>query len=346
MQTFKLKKHIIIFLIWVIVLNALLTFVIEPNTSSSSAMWTGFYACEKIDTIYVGTSHCLSGIRPDVIDEITGYKSYNMATNLQSLDSSLAAIKAAYEKYNIKRVIIAIDTEDLGDANEDDLRPKATFIRTKLKHESIGSKINESIKFITDPDIIGKSISINYFFPWTYNREMNVIANIKSKLSGEIENTRDEFGFEPSDEIIQSERESYIDVDSAIEWNMEAEALNDVYISDNNKEGLIKILGYCKQNDIEVIGINIPYLTYLTVNSYDSYRDLNNEISGLFSEYSYLYYDFNLINEKYYSYDINEFKDTGHMNTAGATSFSKFFGEFVSDTGLYEGYNDLFYELK
>ena len=54
------------------------------------------------------------------------------------------------------------------------------------KGQGIGKKVQNDIAFVSDPDFRGRSASVNYFFPWIYDRDMNISQNIREKVAGKV----------------------------------------------------------------------------------------------------------------------------------------------------------------
>ncbi len=334
-HTTAAMRKILIFLLILLCLNGLLSFLLEPYRSSSQEMWQGFHAMDKIDTIYTGTSQCLQGIDPSVIDSACGTHSYNMATNMQSLANSRAAIRAAIEEYGIQRAVLVVDHEILNVDRADNARADQSFWHGKaIAEKSFFLRLRDDLTFMTDPDFVGTPSSLTYLTPWVYNRTTNLRQNLLEKVSGQIQNTeghRSASGYQHSENELDPSLE-FITWEEADEWDEVAVSLQALSISEENLHELTAIRDLCAQNDVELIVIIIPYPNWLSIYRKDEILQVDQQLGALFSESGYDFYDFNLLLPEYYDAAGNEkYSDVGHMNSTGAAAFSAFFGTFLQE---------------
>ncbi len=121
------KIRVLIWILIFILLNVLFSFLLEPYRSSSDEMWKGFEASGDVNVIITGSSQAMCSIDPDILDEKLGTSSYNMATNMQSLQCSKEVIEAAIAEKNINAVLLVIDYELLDTDRTDNYRAEASF---------------------------------------------------------------------------------------------------------------------------------------------------------------------------------------------------------------------------
>ena len=327
----KIAAFIAVFIVFIL-LNRLLCFLIEPYMGSSTQMWTYFYektGSEDVSMVYLGTSQCECAFNPEVIDSELGIVSFNMGTNMQSFENTLIAIKEA-KACGITEIVFSVDRDMLEQDRSDNFRADASFVSAYTRKQGPVKSALTSLSFITSSAFITNPSSINYFFPWVYNRNMDVVSNVRQKLSGVVENTegiRLESGYEPSDDVVdQSLVYTTVAEADTYAWGRDLPVLE---ITDENREALIQICKYCQDNGITLYPVEIPYPTFISQHTKESYFEVYEELRDLFSQYGYDYYDFNLIDESYYSWELTDFKDQGHFNTTGATKFSEMFAEFM-----------------
>lgn len=331
------------FLAVFLLLNRLLSFALEPFHGSSEEMWRGFRAKPGLTMVYAGSSQCIAGIDPSVIDGRLGSVSYNMGTNMQSFRNSRAAIEAASARYSIRRAVLVLDDELLGTERYENFRAEASFVRGKaVTAEGLPERIAGDAAFVTDPAFAGKPISLNYFFPWVYNRSMGVRRNVEEKLAGRPlsgEGRRDENGYVHTEEVMVPDAH-YVTPEDAAEWDRE-HSLKELRLLPGNREELRRIAAFCREQGIELVALCPPYPNYLTVYTAESYAAMQEELGALFAEYGFPYYNFNLIKPEYYVSELSYYQDNGHMNSAGAAAFSGFLAT-VLERGGAEG---MFYAL-
>ncbi len=327
-----------VILVAFLVLNGMANLLLTPAASSGMQMWRGYAGQESLDLVFAGSSQCISGLRPDVITEETGWKAYNMGSNMQSLESSAFAIRSAAAEKGVTKAVLVLDYELLSQEPKDNFRPDASFMhaRTQMLREWKGSfrgfwqGVPESLRFIGRADRMTTTASLCYFFPWTYDRDDHVLRNLRQKFLGatpDPEDMRDVWGFLPSDQILNTD-EHYVTLEEASEFDKTAD-LTVPTISDSNRKLLESLLRDCRDQGITLTGITVPYANFISIYPIDGYTALHHELTELFAKYGYSYYDFNLIRPEYYQAEMSGYKDNGHMNTEGATAFSSFLGSFL-----------------
>ena len=93
---------VILFVILFILMNLLLSYFLVKANGPSEVMWKDFRTTEKIDTVYLGSSFSQMTFNPYIIDENTGWNSFNMGTPGQPLDQTKEALTAAIQEKHIK----------------------------------------------------------------------------------------------------------------------------------------------------------------------------------------------------------------------------------------------------
>lgn len=317
-----------------LLLNAGLCFVLEPFKSSSLEMWENFHAQDSLDTVYTGTSQCLLGIDPSVLDEVCGTHSYNMATNMQSLANSEEAIASAIREYGIQNAVLVVDHELLNTSRSENSRADQSFWHGKAEAESsLTARIADDLAFMTSDSFIGTPSSLTYLMPWVYNRTSNVKLTLLEKRAGSILDAsghRTEDGFQPSEEVLRPDAQ-FIAWEEADEWDEEAVSLQELCISDENLQALRSIRDLCSREQVKLTVIIVPYPNWLSIYRKEDYLAADRQLRDLFGEAGDAFYDFNLVLPEYYDASGNEYySDVGHMNRKGAERFSAFLAEFFA----------------
>jgi hypothetical protein len=331
-----------------IILNLGLSFALRPFSGSGSEMWKGFADKGKLDMVYTGTSFCLCDIDPKLVDEVTGLRSYNMGTNMQSIQSSYTAIKQAIDRGGITRAIVGIDPEIMEMSRQDNFRAEACFVKNLSDTLPDLQRPLVDAGFVASSDFIGTPSSVLYYFPWTYDRVSNVTVNIKEKLKGQIldmTDHRDENGYYGSAERY-GEGRNFVDLTNLVDWNNEADDLYDVNMLPENLDTLEDIARLCKQNDVELFVIAFPTTQTLSCYNLESYRSYSDTLKEMLTDYGYGYYDYNLAKEEYVDvFNLENYRDNGHMNYQGTEQFSKALGIMVNKYEAGEDVSEMFYEL-
>lgn len=317
-----------------VLLNTALCLVLEPYKSSSLEMWEGFHAQESLDTVYTGTSQCLLGIDPAILDAACSTRSYNMATNMQSLANSKEAIASAIREYGIQHAVLVVDHELLNTSRSENGRADQSFWHGKAVAESsVTMRIADDLRFMTSRTFFGTPSSITYLMPWVYNRTSNVKLTLQEKRAGRILDTsghRTKKGFQPSTQELGQDAD-FISWEEADEWDQVAVSLQDLQISEENLRELRGIRDLCSSENVELTVIIVPYPNWLSIYRKEEYLSADARLKELFAEADDEFYDFNLILPDYYDASGNEYySDVGHMNQKGAERFSAFLAKFLT----------------
>lgn len=304
--------------------NGFLNYVFTPYRGSSGEMWM-YYQKAEPEMIYTGSSQCLCGIDPETVDDILRTSSYNMGTNMQSFRSSYVAIRAAVEEKGVRRVVLCVDDEITGLDRTDNFRADASFQRARNANTNRLTAGRETLSFLMDEPVLMHTGSINYFFPWSYDRVTDIGQNIKEKRDKKVYDETSHrmiTGREPSEEILEDDL-TVIGYEEWEEWNQTAGDLEILSLSADSRKELQKIASYCQEKGVELISITLPYPTAFRLYAPESYQKTVEELTELFSAYGFDYRNFNFAKPSFYQIDLSEYKDTGHFNTKGALRFSQ-----------------------
>ena len=332
MQTSNHKKtfrNVIVFLLVLILFlsgNGILNYIFTPYRGSSKEMWM-YYQQSEPEMIYTGSSQCLCGIDPETIDNLLQTSSYNMGTNMQSFRSSYVAIRAAVEEKGVKKVVLCVDDEITELNRIDNFRADASFQRARNATTDWLTAGKETCTFLMDEPVLMHTGSINYFFPWSYDRVTGIGQNLKEKRDDRIyEETGHRLitGREPSEEMLDDDF-TVITYDEWEEWNQIADEMEVLSLSTDSAKELQKIAAYCRDKGVELIPITLPYPSAFRLYSPESYQTTEEALTALFSAYGFAYHNFNFAKPSFYQIDISEYKDTGHFNSKGAIRFSEIF---------------------
>lgn len=324
--------------------NGILSYVLTPYRGSSFEMWL-YYKDASPQIIYVGSSQCLCGIDPETVDDALNTTSFNMGTNMQSFRSSYVAIRAAVEEKGVSRVILCVDDEITEIEREDNFRADASFQRARNLNTDFMTAGKETGEFLLDESVLMHTGSVNFFFPWTYDRVTDIGQNLREKRDGIIygeSGHRLPSGREPAEEILTADF-CVVGREEAHAWSPAENPPGELSISSDSRRELNRIASYCRKKGVELIPITLPYPTALNHYSIDSYKETVRQLTLLFAEYGFTYRNFNLAKPEYCGMELSEYKDSGHFNTAGAIHFSQILAEYLEESETQR--KDKFYTL-
>lgn len=338
-----------LFLVIFLLGNAILSFALRPFSGSGTEMWEGFNAQEDLEVVFVGSSQCLCDIDPSVTEKYLG-NSYNMGTNMQSIQNSFIAIKEAVNRKNVEKVVLLIDPETMEMERNSNFRAEQCFVRNLSDTLPIYERFRTTLSFVFSRDFFCKPYSVSYFFPWTYDRTSNVALNVKEKMQGQIldmEGHRDENGYLPSDEVYETD---YVPTtfEEAKEWSSSHDNVHVLEPYAENMETLRDIAAFCQKKNVDLYVISVPALNTFSYYDYDGYVKFNENIKELLAEFGLDYYNLALFKDEYYeTLNISDYRDIGHMNNAGSAKLSKCVGLLVmtvsADSDVSGWFKELYY---
>ena len=344
MRIFKNILKIAFVIALFLAINAGFTFFFTPSSTSSSQMWDLYRDKdgENLDMIYVGTSACLEGIDPSVVDESTGLVSYNMGTNSQTYVCSKKAILEAIKDHGISQVVFVFDEVYLMEGMVHNARAEASFLQAKSRGDSVGEKVSNALSYIFARENAGEVYSLNYFFPWLVNRiqpkngmvlkELMIKLGLTEAVMADSNNLREEDGFKPFHYTIDYNKLSCKD-----------QVFDENEVSREALSELDEIISICRENAVAINFVVPPYPTATVLSWGESYMQRVEYIKDFLSAYDVGYYDFNLAKPALYEHHPEYFKDETHNNLLGAEAFSKSLGELLSRLSSGENMDYCFY---
>lgn len=284
-------------------------------------MMNEMYNCEQnIDVLFLGSSHVFRCYDTTIADEILGMKTYNAGSASQGMNTSYFLLKEICEYHDVKRVFL--DTY-YGIAN---IPENDSQVYTVSDYMRIG-------KNKTDLLLSNGGLTTLFSGYITANRgSYNIVRNVRSNFSPiddyssvsfENEEYRGE-GFVYSFETCDSEDDN-IYKSYAGSHDLSAECP----VSELYEEYLLKIIEYCKENNIELVLVNQP-MPRKTTDYVLGYENYVNYIRAIADESGIMYLNFDL-----YKGDMGltmaDYSDGGHLNGQGAEKYTEFFCNLIID---------------
>ena len=337
----KIALRIVAVLVAAALVNAGLSFALEPYGSKSQVIW-GDYALsaergESVDTVFVGTSFIHNGIDPAAFDAAAGGASYNLASPNQTLEESLIAVKTAYEDFGITRAVLGISVTELhrsGAAN-----PASVYVRERAQAVGWADTAATIVRQLFCPSTLKSAESLNCLFPWMGNHvdpnPSAILGNLGMRLSGmpaaEAAHVQD-----PAWTYVGQGFGTYgtvYDPDEGLGFYFTKEFIeeDDGELDPERVATVRELCEYCAEHGIELIAVGVP----MPVNNIEYYGDRYfgqyDLITQLFGEYGVPYYDFNLATPSLFEPQADWFADYAHLNGTGAAAFSAMLGAFLND---------------
>lgn len=347
MRIFKwLKKGR--YLLVLLAVNMLLSFLIEPASGASRRMWSGYYAEKELDMIFVGNSICQQGFIPDIFNEKLHVKSYNMGTPSQAALQSKQAIKTAFEEHDIKTVIYAMGFSSLKYVPIPEA--ELTFERERVRGMHGMKGVLRTASYIYSENMAEKEASINFWFPWLYNYEDYSKETIAKNVSGKLEQWKKRLTKEGYDETeglnkgFRNDDTRTVNRDKI--WEDNSYRNYEAYFDTEMLAEFEEMLALCEREGADMIVLNMPHPAFDVVSCYEFYEQNEQRLKGICDRYGASYYDFSLAKPEIYEVEDQNFVDYEHLNRNGAEEFCKKLCDFLELRESGEDMSRYFYSLK
>lgn len=326
MRIFKWMRFLVFFLVCNMIFNFLLT---TPEESASDLMWRGYYEQEEIDTLFVGSSLCKVSFNPAIFDERLGVQSYNMGTPSQAMSQTLRSVEEAFKDHDIKTVIFGMSYSSL--KHDPVGEAELTFEKARVVQKGGIASIWETLKYLYSEDVRGEEKSINFLFPWLYNRSEISLDMIKENVSRKLKH-----GSVYADPLLENAPfyKGYQNATTAVvnfdnRWVENSYWHYDPEFDEDMMAELEELMQLCRKNDVELIIINTPRPSYDTIACYEYYAENEKEFTALCEKYDVDHYDFNLAKPQAFQAKPTYHSDHEHLNEEGATAFGNSLCDFL-----------------
>ena len=324
--------------------------LIRDDTSYTRIMMHQMYTSEEnIDVLFVGSSHVYRTFIPELTDKGFNAYTFNAGTSSQFMDGSLAVIKEAAKKNDIKQVYLEMY---YGMANEIPYKKRTALTSTYILSDYMPLSLNK-IQYLTRAS--SNDYWINSFLiakrNWKYFFDSNYVKDvIASKQTEQYKN----YEYPKADDAI----EYYVDrgfvandseVSSTTYFNTYAYGqigMGTAVSKDSDWYNSVSdIVDFCNKEEIELILFVTPEPEWTLVGK-GNYQEYHDFIVDIANKMNVEFYDFNLCRNEYFNAnDDTLFKDEGHLNTNGAEKFSVLFtdvftGRLNAEDVLYNSFTE------
>lgn len=298
-------------------ITELLNFLLAvPDTTSRTILHNFYNTEEAIDTLYLGSSHVYCSINPEMTDPLSGRTSVNLATSGQSLEQSYLLLQEADHRHELKQVYLEmyynIHLEGGGNYYTTlffkvwDYMPWSAL---KL-HSIIQHQPGELLPDVLLPFLRGRRdalLNSSYIQTRIVEKSTPQYQTYQTPRASAHNN-----GYIESFSVLSEDQ---------LQFEYSCPSGNTV-LSDKAETYLLKIIDYCRQNEIRLTLFSAPTtdLCVLASGNYDSYVSEVKKIAGA---NDIRYYDFNLCRETYFPFrNWNYFRDSDHLSSDGAEIFT------------------------
>ena len=346
MRIFKWIKPLRFF-IALCVVNMFLSFLLEPAKGSSDTMWAEFYQEEEIDLAFVGSSFCSTAFVPYVVDEIMGVNSFNMGTPLQAIGQTVSAVETLLEEHSVDTIVLGtgffvLQYETLDEA-------ELTFEKARARKKAGLDAVEDTLCYLFDENVRDTEKSINYFFPWTYNRQKITGEYVRDNVKEKVTNLKAGLSNTGANKLKQESMKGLRPVtgvvDYATAWEINSYCYYDqVFLEEKVKE-FEEVLQLCNDNGVDIIVVNTPHPAFDIVSCYQTYETSEMEMRAICERYAVDYYNFSLARPELFDSKPEYYSDFEHLNLDGAEVFSESLCKLLKDREAGEDVMSYFYSV-
>lgn len=318
----RISKKCIGLLVLVLGVNAILNYAFHSASYLRIVLHELQSSEDNFDIVFVGQSHGANAFNPYIIEEQTDLPTYNLCRGLVCNRDIYYLLKESNYKNDVKTIIYDIDStywtgfENPNYFADGYVYPHLNNPQNKIDY-FFRYVIKENYRYNTCryvvygtgglkavPENIAQKMSKEYA---EYNINSVFDEREKSEYGGRgyfAGSVKDDKGHKP------------------IPWNAES-------VTEGSIQAFKDMVDYCKENNIEFICVSSP-LPEGRVKA-ENYPEFHQYFEALAEEYDISFWDFNYINEKYLSWDDDDFQDSeGHMFGYFADEYSQVLGEIIN----------------
>ena len=319
----RMVEIVVISMLFWCISTALNYMYVARDSDWARVLWHNFYEDgEKIDNLYLGSSHVYSSINTVLLNDLNGEYNFNLSTARQRPISSYYLLKEADRNCSLSHVYLELfywcSTMDDFERN--------TFYSDNWKNtDNMKLSLNkfEYMLQVFEPDkyidmLLPFSRYRTYLDDWDYIKQ-----TMESKRKDDYLGY---YGFGNRQGFL-CETGEFLDEARIVE---QYKVMEEKPIGKTSEKYIRKIIKYCQSHNIPITLFISPMdeLKLVCTGNYDNYI---NQVKEIAEEYNIEFYDFNLAKEEYLPIHRGEyFQNADHLNGKGADVFTSFFNDFLS----------------
>lgn len=311
----------------------LLNYVYVGGDDWAHILWHSYDCAQQIDNLFIGSSHVYCNVNPFLLDIINGQDNFNLGVGNLSVRGSYYALREAVGDHpEIDNVYLEL-YYGINAGRDDSERIKGDWRLTSYMKPSVN-------KYQLLFSASGSEHYLESLFSFVRYRsklfDLNYIKNeIKHKRSEDWRNYRFQYEFDDGNGMVEYWDKGFYDTTSvyreeSLLYHTELNLENEGLLDENNIRYLEKIIEYCQEKGITIqLFVSPIYETQiLSAENYDAYHQ---QILTIAEAYHVPFYDFNLCKFEYLDLGRELYHDIGHLNTAGADTFTPFLWEVLTN---------------
>lgn len=281
------------------------------------------YEQEDIDSLFLGASHVYSGIDPSIADAVWGQNTFNCSTSAQRIDTSYLLLKEADRVADIDTCYFEISVNGVTRGVEDGTLQEVCRVSDYMRPS--WNKYTYLLKSVQPQDYMNAFCRARRNWKSVYSIK-TMKKTISQKMAAAYKNyeyVKLESGDYAGKGFINF-REEFENVGAKVRLPIKENLVNEEF-----RYYFQEIVRYCQENDIRIICFSAPLPEY-TLESFGNYDEYYMQAKELCEENNVRFYDFNMANPSILNMRDTDFRDSTHLNGAGAERFTKVFADFFA----------------
>ena len=321
----KIIKITILLLILLVGLGCLNNLFLPEERGND--IWKSFYGLPKdtIDMVFIGSSHCWVGFVPMIFNKTLKLDSYHLGMSGTSIEQVYFILVEALKTQKPKFVVIELFS----------IRPIRNSVEeAPMIHSSLdGMKLNKN-KFKAVKLNADQNSRLDYLFLLTKNHTYWKDIDMSTLLHSRTNNIN-YFGYKNQLLTPYKTKGEKIIIDSTELREIKSLPQSRIDILDDIEK-------LCSNNDIELIYVNIPFITQLKVSQVELAQYVNGFVNYAKEK------DIEILEYRFFDdigLDKTHLTDDGHTNIEGAYLVSTHLANYIGDN-YSESLKGINYDLK
>lgn len=282
-----------------------------------------------LDTLYCGTSLTYCAFNTEVLDEAMGTNGFNLATASQPYIGTYYLIRETVDYNPIERIYLTVSLPPLRN-------DEVTTSHYVSAFENLCSW-KWRLAYLTE--VNREKVWISSMLYSTQVDHYFALEDVKKNLQKKLVTKQAPKSYAGRGHRLFSSVYKGRDRDYNLEMNTWDRNLGESQIQEEGLLYLEKIVEFCKEQEIELILVGLPY-TQDFIDGAGDMEGFYQYIKGRSEEWGVDYYDFVMYKDRNEVFTNDMFRDVNHMNANGAEVFSKLLAEVMQS----DNPQDYFYE--
>lgn len=315
----KIAIRLVLIIVVVTVYDSIIDYLYRPYKDSVTYTMQDRKKLEgTLETVFIGTSRVQRGISPEIMNEELGTVSFNMATSLQLMDGTYHLLSSVAEENPVETVFLGVAPE-LMLSDNDATRSKVLVYERMMDWKDRLSYLIDCCPMQEWPYITLYSTQVEDYFDFDFvekNVEFKQSEEYKTRKTGKIRYRNN--GMYSLKKSTDDPQVTFLEKKESI--------FQPSSVNKEKEEYFKKTIEYCKENNIEVVLVNMPISGNL-IEELGDVTTIHDYYSGIAEEYEIAFFDFNYYKKLEETFDNQRFENENHLNYGGAKVFTKVLAE-------------------